>query len=209
MSANLSRSALRLLSYLPAIYRDEPFVGRYLWAFEQVLEGLEDQIAQLSQLFDPLALPEDRENFLPWLSSWVAFTLRADLDVSQQRAFLAQVVPLYRRRGTKENLHNLLSIFTVGGVTITEDEPDRPHYFKVTIRLPRAAADVQLRQQAIAYALVDLEKPAHTYYDLDVQFPSMQIGVTSTIGVDTLLGTDGDAAIGAPAAAVAPTALKP
>jgi phage tail-like protein len=193
----MSQSAQRLLSYLPALYREEPFVGRYLWAFEQVLVGLERQIDDLAQLFDPA---EANKAFLPWLSSWVAFTLRADLDENQQRKFLANVVSLYRRRGTKENLQKLLTIFTRGGVpTITED-PQRPHYFHVTMRLPRDVAEVQLRQSAIAHALIDLEKPAHTYYDLDLLFPTMQIGVTSTIGVDTLLGTDGGAAARAAAA---------
>ena len=41
----------------------------------------------------------------------------------------------------------------------------------------------------IARALIDLEKPAHTFYELIPVFPSMQIGRHSTVGVDTLLGT--------------------
>ena len=51
---------------------------------------------------------------------------------------------------------------------------------------------VQLHHEERIAALIDLEKPAHTFYDLDLQFPTMQIGVTSTIGVDTLLGTGTD-----------------
>lgn len=185
-----SQSAQRLAAMLPAIYRDDPFLGRYLWAFEQMFVALEQQIDDLASLFDPA---EAREDFLPWLSSWVALTLRADLPASQQRAFLARIVPLYRRRGTKQNLQDLLSIFTRGVPTITESDDSGPaHHFTITMRLPRAAAQDQLRQSAIAHALIDLEKPTHTYYDLDLQFPTMQIGVTSTIGVDTLLGTGTD-----------------
>jgi hypothetical protein len=41
----------------------------------------------------------------------------------------------------------------------------------------------------IARALIDLEKPAHTFYELVPIFPSMRIGWHSTVGVDTLLGT--------------------
>jgi phage tail-like protein len=183
----MSKSAQRLLSYLPAIYRDEPLAGRYLWPFEQLLEGLEQQIEELPRQLDP---SEAREEFLPWLSSWVAFTLRADLDVNRQKQFLLRVVSLYRRRGTKENLYELLSIFTRGGEPTIAEDPVRPHYFKVTMSLPPNEASEQLRQQAIAHALIELEKPAHTYYDLDLRFPTMQIEVTSTIGVDTLIGTD-------------------
>lgn len=187
MDATTTQSAQRLLTWLPAIYHNDAFLGRYLWAFEQVLLGLEQNIEGLARLFDPEQTPED---FLPWLSSWVAFTLRADLDVSRQRTFLANIVSLYRRRGTKENLVKLLTIFTHGGVPTITEEPTLPHYFRITMRLPLDAPEVQLRQSAIAHALIDLEKPAHTYYDLDLLFPTMQIGVTSTIGVDTLLGTD-------------------
>lgn len=183
----VSQSAQRLPLYLPAIYRDDPFLGRYLWAFEQVLLDLEQTIGTLATLFDPATT---RDDFLPWLSSWVAFTLRSDLDPSQQRAFLARIVPLYRRRGTKQNLQDLLSIFTHGVPTITESDDTGPaHHFTITMRLPRTAPDVFNRQSAIAHALIDLEKPAHTSYDLDLQSPTMQIGVTSTVGVDTLLGT--------------------
>jgi phage tail-like protein len=185
------QAAQRLPAWLPAIYREDPFLSRYLWAFEQALVDIEQRIDGLAQVFDPA---EARQDFLPWLSSWVAFTLRADLGLTQQRRFLARVAPLYRRRGTLENLRELLTIFTRGGVpTITED-PTKPHYFHVTMRLPRDVPEVQLRQSAIAHALIDLEKPAHTYYDLELLFPTMQIGVTSTIGVDTLLGTDAGAA---------------
>lgn len=178
------QTAQRLPSYLPAIYREQPFVGQYLWAFEQVLLDLEQQIGDIASVFDPL---ETREEFLPWLSSWVAFTLRQDLETEQQRQFLARIIPLYRRRGTLKNLQDLLSIFTTGVPAVVESSD--PHHFHVTLRLTRAEPDVLLREISIAHALIDLEKPAHTFYEVDFLFPTMQIGVTSHIGVDTLLGT--------------------
>lgn len=181
------KTAQRLPSYLPAIYRDDPFLGQYLWAFEQVLLGLEAQIANLAAVFDPKQAPED---FLPWLSTWVAFTLRADLDPVQQQQFLAQIVPLYRRRGTKQNLQDLLFIFTGGTPIITEaDDTEPPHHFTITLSLPQKPPAERLRQITIAHGLIDLEKPAHTVYTLNPQFPSMQIGFTSHVGIDTLLGT--------------------
>lgn len=205
MTASDIQTARRLPAYLPAIYRDDPFLGQYLWAFEQVLLGLEQQIGAVPSLFDPA---ETRADFLQWLSTWVGFTLRSDLDEAQQRAFLAGIVPLYRRRGTKENLQRLLSIFTRGTPTVTESDDDsKPHYFRVGLRLGQAPPDAITRQLAIASALIELEKPAHTHYDLDASFPTMQIGVTSTIGLDTLLGTI-DAAV-ATTARVTPLAATP
>ena len=111
------------LQNLPAIFSEDPFLGRFLLAFEQVLTGLpdlagrepvpslglEEIIATIATLFDP---KETRQEFLPWLASWVALGLRADWTPAQKRDFLANIVPLYRRRGTKDNLAELLRIFT-------------------------------------------------------------------------------------------------
>ena len=197
-----------LLQYLPAIYQEDPFLGQFLLAFEKILlgrsdelsfpevkvdfpqAGLEETIADLSIYLDPRKAPD---GFLPWLANWTAFTLRSDLQPDRQREFIANIIQFYRWRGTKENLRNLLSIFTIGLPTVTEglksaNGDEIAHYFEVTIALDRAPAPVIARQLQIARALIDLEKPAHTFYNLIPSFPTMQINVHSTVGVDTLLG---------------------
>jgi phage tail-like protein len=204
------------LDLLPSIYRDDPFLGRFLLAFEQVLtglqgseappaEGLEETIATLATLFDAR---KTREEFIPWLAGWVALGLRADWTVAQKRDFLANIVPLYRRRGTKENLADLIKIYTglspvitgtddtdfqigvhstIGKDTWIEGRP--PHFFEVSVTMPNPDQKTLQRQTQIARALIDLQKPAHTTYVLHVVFDTMQIGVRSTVGVDTLLGS--------------------
>lgn len=204
-----------LLPMLPSIYSEHPFLGRFLLAFEQVLlgldggepvpaEGLEETIAGIATLFDP---HETRTEFLPWLAGWVALGLRADWTVAQQRDFLAKVVPLYRRRGTKDNLADLLKIYTgLTPVITTGDDSDvqigvhstigqdmqigggAPHRFHVTVTMPNPDPATLQQQTLIARALIDLQKPAHTAYELTIAFDTMQIGVRSTIGRDTLLG---------------------
>lgn len=223
MTTNTSQDPSRLLEYLPAIYRQDPFIGQYLLAFEKVLlgrddhvaypavaavfpeRGLEESIDNLASYFDPLQTPWE---FLPWLASWTAFTLRADLSLDQQRAFTANIIQFYLWRGTKANLQKLLSIFTTGMPEILEASGDEfevgvhstvgvdtylnggpPHYFQVKIALPRMQETDRDRQLQIARALIDLEKPAHTVYDLIPISPTMRIGVYSTVGVNTLLGT--------------------
>jgi phage tail-like protein len=197
-----------LLQYLPAIYREEPFLGRFLLAFEKLLFGrddgvsaagavppaLEQTIAGIASYFVPRdtdhAPPRQTpDNFLPWLASWTAFSLRADLDLTQQRAFIAKIIPLYRTRGTKRNLEELLQIFTIGTPTVEEIPDGAPHRFSVRVSLHGSTTAVIQRQIAITRALIDLEKPAHTHCDLRWDFPSLQIGRTSHVGVDTLLGT--------------------
>lgn len=206
------------LQNLPAIFSEEPFLGRFLLAFEQVLtglkkkegspsEGLEEIIAAIATLFDPA---ETREDFLTWLAGWVALGLRADWTEAQKRNFLSRIVPLYRRRGTKENLAELLSIYTGLSPVITDaDDVDFqigvnstigvsthigggiPHFFRVRVTLGKDESDPASlkRQNQIARALIEMQKPAHTDYELEIVSDTIQIGARSTIGVDTLLGS--------------------
>ena len=213
-----------LLQYLPAIYREDPFLGQFLLAFEKILlgrddspvedkpaedksgedksvedkpaeppdpdlnpKGLEQIVDGLATLYDPQLAPAE---FLPWLSKWVALSLRADMTLDQQRDFLSQIVRLYEYRGTQANLVRLLKLFLVA--TPTVEVLDDPYTFHVRITLKeREKPGFVSRQKEIAYALIELEKPAHTKYTLDVNVPTLQIGVegASTVGVDTLLGT--------------------
>ncbi|MGK7899199.1 MAG: phage tail protein [Xenococcus sp. (in: cyanobacteria)] len=224
MSSKARQSPSQLLDYLPLIHHTDPFLGQFLLAFEKILlgikddvkfpplsqdikfqpQGLETTIAEIATLFDPQETPEE---FLSWLASWTALSLRADLAPGVQRDFVASIVKRYRFRGTKENLIQLLKIFTKGepiikepvvsafqvGVSSTVGQNTYvgggpAHFFEITIALPRASAGEQARQEAIARAIIELEKPAHTYYKLNIEFPSMQIGKSSTVGINTLLG---------------------
>ena len=192
----------KLIDYLPEIYADDPFVGQILNAFEALLlgqaddgefpaQGVEQPIDRIDRLFDPRETPIE---FLDWLSGWTALSLQADLTPQQQREFIAQVIPLYQRRGTKENLRRLLEIFTESKPEVSESGGDTqidgatPHLFYVTINLPRLSSEVLNRKLEISRALIDLEKPVHTNYTLTLRSPTIQINVHSTIGVDTILG---------------------
>jgi phage tail-like protein len=188
-----------LLQYLPAIYREDPFMGQFLLAFEKLLlgradtpdpdlnpAGLEQIIDGLATLYDPLKTPDE---FVPWLSKWTALSLRADMTLEQQRMFIAQIIQLYQYRGTQANLVKLLELFLAATPAIEIPADDKPYFFHVKITLPRREVEFVKRQQEIAQALVELEKPAHTDYTLTVNTPTLRIGEFSTVGVDTLLGT--------------------
>ncbi|MGK7899311.1 MAG: phage tail protein [Xenococcus sp. (in: cyanobacteria)] len=268
---NSTVSPSQLLEYLPEIYQSDPFLGRFLLAFEKILlggsaekqvvifaiflfirsrlyrlsllllkcyqanfstPGLEEKIAHIYTYFDPQETPPE---FLTWLASWVALSLRADLDIQQQRDFIANIVERYRYRGTKANLEALLKIFIKQTPTITEtsnaelqigdaemlndpqilNDPQRlppqsvlgtgtylgggvPHFFTVSISLSTELNKEPLRQIAIATAIIEQEKPAHTYYLLKpIYRDTMQIGTFdpisgkgtgSQIGINTILG---------------------
>jgi phage tail-like protein len=192
------------------------FLGRFLLGFEQILlgvgdatlPGLEETIARLYSYFEPGAALADGERapktFLQWLAGWVALTLREDWDELRQRDLIANAVPLYRMRGTKRGIEEFVRIYsrlgvdidelttafqvgvhsTIGTDTMLDGGP--PFYFHVHVVWPQAAT--REAQRAVISAVLDLQKPAHTRYTLDVDTPTFRINVNSTVGIDTLLG---------------------
>jgi phage tail-like protein len=190
------------LGYLPAIYSQDPFLGQFLLAFETILSGtagqagLETTIGQIASYFDPASTGSE---FLPWLAGWVALSLRADWDEPTQRRFIAQIVPLYRLRGTMDGLAQLLGLYTGEPVKIYDAFDDRPHFFEVELTLGEADPVLLRAKQQIARAIIDQEKPAHTYYALRIAVPTMRLVSEALhdrtgaplliLGHNTLLGT--------------------
>jgi phage tail-like protein len=193
------------------------FLGRFLLGFEQLLlgageagkPGLEETIARLYRYFEPGAALADGDRapkeFLQWLAGWVALTLREDWDELRQRDLIAKAVPLYRLRGTRRGVEEFLRIYTRLGASIDELgtafqvgvhstvgvdtmlDGGPAFFFRVNVLLPNPQPEEIKAQRAVAHAIVDLQKPAHTYYTLTVETPVLQIGVHSTVGVDTLV----------------------
>ena len=187
-----------IMSNLPGIFqgsKEEDLLLRNLLApFEEILfgeTGLHSTIASLADYLDARKAPNP---FLSWLAAWMGTTLYHQLPGAQQREFVANAADYYCHRGTSDNLKRLLELFI--GVAVQIEEPDfpvfqvgvpaaighdtyieggPPHAFLVRVTLPAStgAADEETgnRQGQItrlARAVIDLEKPAHTTYELEV-----------------------------------------
>jgi phage tail-like protein len=184
------------LDHLPAAFREASFVGEFLKAFEAMLHGLDDvvglqeiigsarpsdrSVLRVADHLDPLTAPE---GFLPWLAGWVGLSLRADWDTDTTRSFIAEIVPLYRRRGTVAGLQRMLEIYLRPlGDTVTRDDvvihdsfTEPAHFFQVQLTLADADPTRLRATQEIARAIIDQEKPAHTFYALRVVIPTMRL----------------------------------
>lgn len=190
------------LGYLPAIFRQDPFAGRFLLAFETVLSGtggqpgLETTIGRIADYFDPVTTEAD---FLPWLAGWVTLSLRADWDEQTQRTFIQQIVSLYRLRGTRAGLLRMLALYTGEPVEIYDAFDDPPYFFQVRLTLSEADPVLLQAKQQIARAIIDQEKPAHTFYALQIAVPTMRLVSQARherehaplliLGQNTILGT--------------------
>ena len=207
-----------------------PFLHHFLSAFEQVLlrsqrqareasqdmeaaaaslrgrdqpRRLEEEVDTLHLLFDPFQTPEE---FLPWLAGWAALSLRPEMDPRRKRRLVGRIIPLYRIRGTKRYIEELLDLHLEAralvddaelphlqvGVhsTIAEDTylgGGLPHFFRVKLAFPEKDWPGIELQCRIARSVIDLAKPAHTHYELELALPRMQVGVHCIVGFDTVL----------------------
>lgn len=202
----MANNEKKLADYLPYDYRkkgqngEETDALKFLKAFDRILlgsnannktgneeldaiEGLEDKIARLSEYFHPAPAKTPSE-FLPWLSQWVALSLRVDISEVQQRKFIEKIIPLYRMRGTKTNMVELLKLFVGEGrsVSITEQESG-PHFFTVLLDLNDVkdgnSKDDYERAEQKAHSIISLAKPAHTRYQLIPKIDAFRIGDSS------------------------------
>jgi len=170
------------LRYLPAIYKTDEFIGRFLCIFEDILQPLEATVDNIPYYFDSHVVPE---SFLPWLASWLGLVLDERWPMNKRRKLIGSVIELYRWRGTKKGLSEFLKIYT--GVTpqITEPTTSRPKTslgpdtklgidtylgggepFNFTVTI--TAEDLAKVDINVVRAIIEAQKPAHTTYTMNV-----------------------------------------
>jgi len=105
----MSKNDMRLMDYLPAIFRETPFLEEFLRPFEKVIAEFRERIGSIASYCDPLTADPD---FLPWLATWVALVLDEEWPVEKKRLLISRAMELYKRRGTVESLKEYLEIYT-------------------------------------------------------------------------------------------------
>lgn len=167
-ATGLAEGPSSYLAYLPAIYGDDPFVGRFLRVFETVLEPIERMVGTLDHYFDPSVAPAD---LLPWLASWLGLVLDERWPLERRRALVKGATDLYRWRGTRRGLSEFIRLYT--GFTPEIVEPtlgelagnrELAYTFAVVLRIPKD----QVPPAELLEAIIEAEKPAFARYRLEV-----------------------------------------
>ena len=108
------------LRYLPTIYWEDGFLGRFLRIFEDVLTPVQGSVNGLPQQFDPaLASPV----MLGMLAGWVGVDDYPGLDEVAWRRLIKASLLLHNLRGTKRGMKLALNIVTGREPFITEYSP--------------------------------------------------------------------------------------
>lgn len=185
----LTVSQRNLLRFLPGIYQRNAEDGSnllrdLLWVVQHLIDDVDDKLDHIHTYFDPYEAPED---FLPWLASWVAFTLDENWPIEKKRYLIKKAVDFYRIRGTVKGLKLFLKLFTGVEPEILENQwPFRGFQIGVnstigvdSIILPPVnlahcfIVDFPIHPEEVTdeliikiHDIIQAQKPAHTTYFL-------------------------------------------
>jgi phage tail-like protein len=153
------------LQYLPAIYANDAFTGRYLLIFESMLAPVTWMLDSLDLYLSPGTAPAE---WLRWIASWLDLLVLPELPAGRLRAILREAGWLFARRGTRPGLARLLTLYFGAEPEIVED-PARSH-FTVRLRMPGRPSDpARAAARPLAERLIEAQKPAFAGYTLEIQ----------------------------------------
>ena len=200
------------IDYLPQIYRksDEGthFLERYLGIFQTFYEELEFEIGDISRRFDPESAESD---FLVWLAEWLNITDVGLWKEEKLRKLLLMSVELYRRRGTRGSLSDVIELYTGEKPFIVENAEIRefsgtksydssllPMYgsdpYKVTMMIKSEHIKSDSELSAIRRLAAKM-LPAYAQLDLVVLEPYIFLDKYSYLGINSTLGKYRSAAL--------------
>jgi phage tail-like protein len=168
------------LDFLPAAYRDDAFMSRFLLIFQSIMDPLVNTVDNIALYFDPHMIPE---SMLPWLATWIDQALDPAWPVERRRELVAKAAELYRWRGTKRGLTEYLRIYTgkrpqiveyIPGMILDENtvlgdntvlgSSGSGHHFTVVIE----GIENETVDPRTVRSIIDSQKPAHTQYTLKI-----------------------------------------
>ena len=193
-----------MIAYLPPIYQQDeehsPFLERFLAMFSTFFDDMEDKIDRISSHFDPDAVSG---TYLEWLGRWLAITDHEAWGETKLRKLIKQAPELYKLRGTREGLMNMLKIYTGSEPFLLEyfqfkqmQETselrqlfaqlygDNPYCFCIMLKPEFVRTDAQ---RLTIEQIIEDQKPAYTEGKLIVLQPWMYADMHTYLGINTYL----------------------
>ncbi len=192
------------LRYLPAVYQEDnksrDFLERYLSLFETFFEDMEEKIDGVARYFDADAVSGD---YLRWLATWLAVAVDDSWTEDQLRQLIKKSPELYKKRGTKQAIEEMVEIYTGEKPIIVEffqirhlkERSDLKELISRLYGLDPYCFCVMVREQCVAteqrrltlQKLLKEEKPAYTTAKLVILQPWIYMDMHTYLGVNTYL----------------------
>lgn len=182
------------MEFLPVLYREVDFIGRFMKIFELAYQPVIDSFNVMWANIDPLTAPQA---ILPFLAHWVGWEVDSVWNLQQQRRLIRRAVEIYRWRGTRKGLRLYLHLYT--GLPLDEEVPSesdkhisitepfgqsfilneaqlgsavlgggQAYHFIVRLRPNRPNQNIN---PELVRRIIDQEKPAFCTYELLIENP--------------------------------------
>ena len=155
----LPRDASTWMKYLPEIYSEDDFLGRYMLIFEAMMSPSIWAIDSFDLFLSPETAPLE---WVRWMASWFDILIVQELPEDRQRAVLQQVGWIFKRRGTRAGLERMLELYFGVRPDITEPAGEP---FTFVVRFAVSKSPVKL-DPGIIDKIIRAHKPAHLTYQL-------------------------------------------
>jgi len=140
---------------------------RFLFVFQHLMTTVLDKVDQIPSLTDPITADP---RFLPWIASWVHFDLDGSLPVHQQRELVRRAIRLYRNRGTREGVEEMIRVLTSAPVRVLEREKPPPAVLGgLHLSGGRDLAGRYLEDEPLAHFLVPHHRQPTRYFALALE----------------------------------------
>ncbi|MBN2735373.1 MAG: hypothetical protein JXR70_00225 [Spirochaetales bacterium] len=207
-SIALSVSGTNPIAFLPSMYQNNDFLKRFLWISQHLHYDTISILDNLHYYFTPLEAPDE---FVNWMGSWFNVSDKLNLSSEKMRIFLQNALRLYRWRGTKIGLENLVKIVTgveiqvfensfpldeymvdesmsVVGV-ITESFEKEQNFF--TVFIDQYTDQISRDNKNAIFELIKQEKPVNSYFYVTYKSRKLEKTDGIVIGQETTVQEDG------------------
>lgn len=140
---------------------------RFLFLFQHLMTTVTQKIDGIPDLTDPMSADP---KFLPWIASWVNFELDESLPLHQQRDLVKRSIRLYRTRGTKAGIEDMIRVLTSAGVSVEERRRPQPCVLNgMTLAGGRNISERYLRGEPPGHFLVRPNRAKTTFFVLKLE----------------------------------------
>lgn len=140
---------------------------RFLFIFQHLMTTVTERIDGLPQMTNPMVVDP---KFLPWLASWVDFSLDEALPLHQQRELVRRSIRLHRTRGTSEGIAEMIRVLTSAPVVIEEHHSPAPAILgRMTLAGGRNIEERYLRREPPGHFLLREGRKSSTFFVLRLE----------------------------------------
>ncbi len=168
------------IELLPSIYQENDFLKRFLYGFQVTMLTQKEKVEHINDLFIP-----EKTDAINWLGSWFGVNFNSNNE-NAKRKMLYKIIELYKIRGTKEYLIEIIKIFTDIDIKILEryipkyiiekgyiDKSSIDFTKSFTVRINKKLSKDNTEEKKLLQSIkiiLNREKPAFTSAYIDYKF---------------------------------------